>query len=143
MESSESDAVEIEPKDPDTYVLLKSVEGMMDLIQTQAEYYNDARKRLVDEHLKKPALSISSQEPIYIDSSYPGFDISLLRQKLGILAARLKQMSTERADAQKQTEAAFKQLNAENQYLREELTRLRREYMIPKDDADPDEEEEE
>ena len=136
MRASESDAVEIEPNDPDTYVLLKSVEGMMDLIQTQAEYYNDARKRLVDEHLKRPQLSIDNHEPFYIDSAYPGFDINLLKQKLGILAARLKQMSAERADAQKQTEAAFKQLNSENQYLREELTRLRKEYMIPKDDAE-------
>ena len=136
MESSETDAGEIDPKDPDTYVLLKSVEGMMDLIQTQAEYYNDARKRLVDEHMKKPTLSIASQESFYIDSAYPGFDIALLRQKLGILAARLKQMSAERTDAQKQTEAAFKQLNAENQYLREELTKLRREYMIPRDESE-------
>jgi hypothetical protein len=41
---------------PDTFVLLKSVEGMLNLVETQAQLYGDARRRLVDEHLKSVQL---------------------------------------------------------------------------------------
>lgn len=125
--------VEIEGNNPDTYVLLKSVEGMMDLIQTQAKYYNDARQRLVEEHLKKPTLSFVESDPFYVEPAYTEMDLNELKKKMAILAARLKQLSMERENARQQTETAFEQLRSENRYLREELTRLRREYLIPKD----------
>lgn len=125
--------MEVDASNPDTYALLKSVEGMMDLIQTQAKYYNDARQRLVDEHLKKPTLSIAESEPFYVEPAYTEMDLNDLKHKMAVLAARLKQLSIERDHARQQTEAAFKQLQDENRHLREELTRLRREYIIPKD----------
>lgn len=104
----------------DTQVLLKTIEGMMNVINTQASLYNDTRKRLVEEHLKRPNLEISKAESYYIGSSYQG-----LGQKLGILNSRLKQLKEERENAHEQTEKAFKQLQDENSNLREELTKLR------------------
>lgn len=104
----------------DTQVLLSTIEGMMNVINTQASLYNDTRKRLVEEHLKKPSLEISKAESYYIESSYQG-----LGQKLGILNSRLRQLKEERENAQLQTEKAFKQLQDENSNLREEVTRLR------------------
>ena len=104
----------------DTQVLISTIEGMMNIINTQASLYNDTRKRLVEEHLKKPNLEISKAESYYVESSYQG-----LGQKLSILGSRLRQLKEERENAQLQTEKAFKQLQDENSDLREEVTRLR------------------
>lgn len=104
----------------DTQVLISTIEGMMNVINTQASLYNDTRKRLVEEHLKKPNLEISKAESYYVESSYQG-----LGQKLSILGSRLRQLKEERENAQLQTEKAFKQLQDENSDLREEVTRLR------------------
>lgn len=124
-----------EDAEPDTLVLLKSVEEMIGVIKTQADCYNDARRRLVDEHLRKPNLSFANMPPIYMDNGNSGFNIDLLKEKLGILAARLRQIDEERTNAQIQTDAAFKQLNDENQHLREELAKIRAQYMIPSDSS--------
>ncbi|KAK8877840.1 hypothetical protein M9Y10_004603 [Tritrichomonas musculus] len=110
----------------DTQVLLTTIEGMMNIINTQASLYNDTRKRLVEEHLKKPNLEISKAESFYIGSPYKGPDLKSLGEKLKVLRSRLKQMSDERTSAQEETEKAFKHLNDENYLLREELTKLRK-----------------
>jgi hypothetical protein len=117
-------------QNPDTYVLLQSVEGMLDLIETQATYYNDARKRLVERHLYQPKLSIVTLDPIYVA---PETDHRLWKEKMKVLSARLRQLGNEREAAQRDTQAAFEELKDENQHLRDELTRLRKEYMIPRE----------
>lgn len=117
----------------DAQVLLKSLEGMMELVETQACCYNDVRKRLVEAHLSQPNLSVDQIDAFFIDGQVPGFNMAVLRQKLGTLAGRLRQVTSERANAQRQTEAAIQHLNDENQYLREELMKLRREsFSSPK-----------
>lgn len=119
--------------EPDTLILLKSVEEMIGVIKTQADCYNDTRRRLVDEHLQRPALSLVHCESLYMDNGNSRFDIGLLKEKLGIVAARLRQIDEERTNAQIQTDAAFKQLHAENKHLREQLEKLRKKYVVPSD----------
>lgn len=124
MRSADINVVDVkEDVSADTQVLLTTIEGMMNVINTQANLYNDTRKRLVEEHLKKPSLEISKAESFYVESSYSG-----LGQKLSVLGSRLKQLKEERENAQEQTEKAFKQLENENSHLREELTKLR--YLL-------------
>lgn len=121
--------------EPDTMILLKSVEEMIGVIKTQANCYNDTRQRLVEEHLRKPTLSIAHCPDIYMDNGNARFNVDLLKKKLGVVAARLRQVQEERANARIQTDAAFKQLNAENQHLREQLAKIRKKYMIPSDSS--------
>ena len=115
----------------DTQVLLGTIEGMMKIINAQAEIYNDTRKRLVEEHLRRPALSYVKADSFDIKPSQTGPDLKMLGQKLSLLGARIKQMNDEKAKAQEQTENAFKQLNTENSDLKDELSRLRKMMYSP------------
>jgi hypothetical protein len=113
---------------PDAFVLLKSLEGMLDLVQTQASFYGDARKRLVDAHIRSPTLTFVQGDKFYIQ---PSRDLRLLSEKMRVVAARLRQLEAERDNAKIITEAAFAQLQDENEHLREELTRLRQQELTP------------
>ena len=115
----------------DTQVLLGTIEGMMKIINAQAEIYNDTRKRLVEEHLRRPTLSYVKADSFDIKPSQTGPDLKMLGQKLSLLGARIKQMNDEKAKAQEQTENAFKQLNTENSDLKDELSRLRKMMYSP------------
>ena len=84
----------------DTQVLLGTIEGMMKIINAQAEIYNDTRKRLVEEHLRRPTLSYVKADSFDIKPSQTGPDLKMLGQKLSLLGARIKQMNDEKAKAQ-------------------------------------------
>jgi hypothetical protein len=111
------------PVTADTFVLLKSVEGLLDVVQTEGSVYCDARRRLVDSRVRKPNLLIATGDMFYVAPTR--VDLHLLHRKLGRLGARVRQLGGEREAARVETEAAVKQLSHENEHLREELTRLR------------------
>jgi hypothetical protein len=121
---------ESEERDANTVVLLKSVEGMMNVIQTQANVYKDLRKHVVDHHIGKRELAISGVESFCVSGALNNIDLVLFYEKLGVLSARLRQLEMERSNAIKETEEAFKQLNAENERLREELTSVRGQLLL-------------
>jgi hypothetical protein len=114
----------------DTIVLLKSVEGLLDIVQTEASVYRDARRRLVDARVKRASLSIAAGDAFYVEPTRSGPDLGLMRRKLGRLGTRLRQLGGEREAANVETDAAFKQLTDENEHLREELTQLRAKFLI-------------
>jgi hypothetical protein len=117
-----------DPMNPDKFVLMKSLEGMLDLIQQQAVLYKDTRKRWVDAHLRKPTLSISQGDTFYIP---PSRDLRVLNEKMRTVGARLRQLGSERENAKLLTNAALKQLQDENEHLRRELTKLRQQALLP------------
>ena len=113
----------------DTQILLSTIDGMLNIITTQANLYNETRKKLVEQHLKKKSLGISDINEIYLEPTYSGPDLKLLGKRLHILGDRIKQMNEEKLAAQRQTENAFRQLNEENARLRKELADLRKGYI--------------
>jgi hypothetical protein len=112
---------------PDKIVLIKSVEGMLDLIQKQAVLYNDTRKRWVDARLRKPTLTLSQGDTVYVP---PSRDLRVLNEKMRVVGARLRQLGSERESAKHLTDAAFKHLQEENEYLHHELTKLREQTLL-------------
>jgi hypothetical protein len=112
--------------DADTCVLLQSVKGMIDVIETQAGYYNDARRRLVERHLYHPRLSVTVHPHIYIRPSITEEDHRMWNEKMQVLSARLRQLGNDREAALKETQTAFERLKVENDVLQREVTRLRR-----------------
>jgi hypothetical protein len=116
-----------EAMNPDKYVLIKSVEGMLDLIQKQGALYKDTRKRWVDAHLHRPILTLSQGDTFYVP---PSRDLRVLNEKMRAVGGRLRQLGSERENAKRLTEAAFKQLHDENEHLRCELKKLRQQILL-------------
>jgi hypothetical protein len=128
---SEASAFDQEPhKNPDAYVLLQSVEGMLDLIGTQAEYYNNARRRLVDKHLQQPELAFASHPPIDVIPTVTDTDPHIWKRKMKALSAQLRRLRSERSVAARETEVALERLRNENEQLKAELSSLRKESRL-------------
>jgi septin family protein len=124
---SEGELADQGQPNPDTYVLLQSVEGMLDFIQTQAAYYNKARTRLVEKQVQQSELSFAAQPPVDLPPTPTETDPRIWKQKMKNLSARLKQFGNERSAVQRETQNALERLRSENEHLKSELSKLRKE----------------
>jgi len=112
---------------PDAFALAQVTDELSRLMGTSMDLYSDCRRRLVDRHLQRPALSLSSAVLADVEPNDRDDDdyIARVRAQMVIVQARLAQMARERAGANEAAASAIAQLRSENGRLGDQLARYR------------------
>lgn len=105
----------------DAFVLAKSVEGLLRLVEAQAKCYNEARDAIATRRTAR-AFAADEVADIAPDCDAPG--LAKLRSDLCRLRCAIVQMSRERDSAKAQSDSVIRQLREENAELRAEVQRL-------------------
>lgn len=118
---------------PDAYALSEVIKQLLPLLNGSCELYSDLRQRFVEQKLRQNHFSIQSQviadfEPnaSEVNSDY----MNKLKEALARTAAHLRQLKTENVNTEIQKQETMKQLQSENENLRNELSNARRAQFV-------------
>ena len=109
----------------DTYVLIKSIEGLLNLVKTQTKCYNELREMCIECKKQKTNLAFFDGDVVEIEQNYIVPDLNKLKNDLSQLKFIISQMNKESVNTKTQTDSVIRQLQAENQELKDEIKRLR------------------
>ncbi|KAK8834636.1 hypothetical protein M9Y10_008294 [Tritrichomonas musculus] len=118
---------------PDAYALSEVIKQLLPLLNGSCELYSDLRQRFVEQKLKQFHFSIHSEVIADVEPNSSQFNfgnMDKLKESLIKIAVQLKQFKVENANAKIQQDLAVKQLQNENQSLREELSSLRQAQFV-------------
>lgn len=118
---------------PDAYALSEVIKQLLPLLNGSCELYSDLRQRFVEQKLKQFHFSIHSEVIADVEPNSSQFNFGnkdKLKESLIKIAVQLKQFKVENANAKIQQDLAVKQLQNENQSLREELSSLRQAQFV-------------
>jgi len=119
-----------EEKATENEIVLKTiVEELLILVHQQVDLYSDMRSRLVHSICKNSDLSYETQEIISINPGSDNNSLEKLKKLVQIVNSRLKQVQYERDSAKTQNENLKEQLLRENEYLKNELSRARKNIL--------------
>jgi hypothetical protein len=139
-DSPDSSGSEAGDLDPDACVLAEAIRQITPLLTDHVELYTDLRRRFVDRALHHPVLSFQSDVVLEHGHEERADNSENFRQQLAVIAQLLQQFAAERAAALKATQETIDQLQSENRFLAEELSRYRqREFDDLREQEEDDE----
>jgi hypothetical protein len=127
--------------DPDAYALAEAIKQITPLLADHAELYCDLRRRFVGRALGRRVLSFHSDVVLEHRGAAPPpaeEAAQAFRRQLAVIAQLLQQFATERAAALKATQETIDQLQSENHFLSEELSRYRQRELEELREQDSD-----